>query len=181
MNGSRCSWPAKYPKAVSRPTVQNSSKGKGALCPLAFFLMKSTPITFLLILAALLAAAPDPQTSPKKSASAKKTTAKRKGKSAARPAARQLTPTPERYKEIQQALAKKGYLKSEPNGVWGADSTEALRQFQTDQKLAPSGKINASSLIALGLGPKTAGPATGSVPPAEPPKPSSARPDQPKP
>jgi Putative peptidoglycan binding domain len=135
-------------------------------------------LTFLLILAAL-AAAPDPQTSPKKSASAKKTTAKRKGKSAARPAARQLTPTPERYKEIQQALAKKGYLKSEPNGVWGADSTEALRQFQTDQKLAPSGKINASSLIALGLGPKTAGPATGSVtPPAEPPKPSSTRPDQ---
>ena len=100
-----------------------------------------------------------------------KTVARRKGKSAGRPVARttwqprQQTPTPERYKEIQQALVDKGYLKSEPSGVWDADSTEALRQFQTDRKLTATGKITASSLIGLGLGPKTAGPT------AEPPKP----------
>jgi hypothetical protein len=106
--------------------------------------------------------------------------ARRKGKAAGRPVAtnttwkpRQQTPTPERYKEIQQALVDKGYLKSEPSGVWDADSTEALRQFQTDQKLTATGKITAPSLIGLGLGPRTAGPPADSAtpPPAEPPKP----------
>jgi len=67
-----------------------------------------------------------------------------------------MAPTPERYKEIQQALAEKGYLKSEPNGVWDAQSTDALRQFQTDKQLSPTGKLSSASLIALGLGPKTA-------------------------
>jgi len=108
-----------------------------------------------------------------------KTVARRKGKSGGRPIAkttwqpRQQTPTPERYKEIQQALVDKGYLKSEPSGVWDADSTEALRQFQTDQKLTATGKITAPSLIGLGLGPSTAGPPANSPtpPPVEPPKP----------
>ena len=67
---------------------------------------------------------------------------------------RQLQPTQERYREIQQALAQKGYLASEPTGVWNQDSIDALRRFQTDQKLEPSGKIDSLSLIALGLGPK---------------------------
>src|SRR5437660_958588 len=50
-------------------------------------------------------------------------------------------PTPERYKEIQQALAEKGYYKGEVNGAWGADSTEALRRFQSDQNLKVDGKL----------------------------------------
>ena len=68
--------------------------------------------------------------------------------------ARQLSPTPGRYKEIQKALADRGYLKSEPTGTWDSASQEAMRKFQNDQKLDPSGKITAPSLIALGLGPK---------------------------
>lgn len=60
----------------------------------------------------------------------------------------------ERYSEIQKALAEKGYFKGEPNGVWGADSVTALRQFQTENNLTPDGKIGARSLIGLGLGPK---------------------------
>lgn len=75
--------------------------------------------------------------------------------------ARQAAPTPERYKEIQQALVDKGYLKSEPTGVWDADSIDAMTRFQNDQKLPPTGKLTAASLIKLGLGPSTAGPATG--------------------
>jgi hypothetical protein len=67
---------------------------------------------------------------------------------------RQSAPTPERYREIQQALASKGYLKSEPNGVWDAQSMEAMRQYQTDRKLEPTGKLTAAALIDLGLGPK---------------------------
>src|SRR5260370_32769984 len=38
-------------------------------------------------------------------------------------------PTPERYKEIQQALADKSYYKAEVNGQWAAESTDALRHF----------------------------------------------------
>jgi hypothetical protein len=66
----------------------------------------------------------------------------------------QQAPTPDRYREIQQALASKGYLHSEPNGQWGAESSDALKRFQADQSLMPDGKINSLSLIALGLGPK---------------------------
>ena len=66
----------------------------------------------------------------------------------------QATPSPERYQEIQQALSAKGYFKGEANGEWGSDSVDALRRFQTDQKLEPDGKLGSLSLIALGLGPK---------------------------
>jgi peptidoglycan hydrolase-like protein with peptidoglycan-binding domain len=66
----------------------------------------------------------------------------------------QQAPTADRYREIQQALASKGYLQSEPNGQWGQESSEALKRFQSEQSLMPDGKINSLSLIALGLGPK---------------------------
>jgi hypothetical protein len=144
------------------------------------FLMKhGLALFFLSVLAAALAlpqSATTPSNTPAKKtpAAPAKTTAKtasaakktttptpsKKGKSAKKtvvPAYRQMAPTPERYKEIQQALAEKGYLKSEPNGVWDDQSAEALRQFQTDQKLSPTGKLSSASLIALGLGPKTSG------------------------
>jgi peptidoglycan hydrolase-like protein with peptidoglycan-binding domain len=66
----------------------------------------------------------------------------------------QAAPTPERYKEIQEALAKKGYLHGEASGVWNEDSADALRRFQQDQNLQASGKLDSLSIIALGLGPK---------------------------
>ncbi len=65
----------------------------------------------------------------------------------------QLHPDPERYQEIQKALADRGYFKGEANGVWGDDSVDAMKRFQTDQKLEDTdGKIDALSLIGLGLG-----------------------------
>ena len=106
---------------------------------------------------------------PKKTRSSKKRTSTAVAGSSFRP--RQSGPTPERYREIQQALVDKGYLKSEPNGVWDAQSTDALRQFQTDQKLTPTGKITAASLIGLGLGPKESDDAPSPAP-AETPPPS---------
>ena len=97
-----------------------------------------------------------PRKSAAKSSSKKKTTSSKKAP--ARKAAwrsTQRTPTPERYKQIQQALADKGYLQSgAPNGVWDASSVEALKRFQSDQNLEASGKIDSLSLIALGLGPR---------------------------
>jgi len=68
---------------------------------------------------------------------------------------RQTAPSPERYKEIQQALVAKGYLSPEDAaGAWNQNSVDALKRFQTEQKIDNSGKINSLSLIALGLGPK---------------------------
>jgi hypothetical protein len=85
---------------------------------------------------------------------------------------RQLAPTPQRYKEIQEALASKGYLKPEDaNGTWDQASVDALKKFQAGQNLDSTGKINSLSLIALGLGPKreTAAPKPpGESPPAPP-------------
>ncbi len=101
---------------------------------------------------------------------------------------RQLSPTPERYKEIQDALVAKGYLNAEDaNGQWGQSSAAALKKFQAEQNIESTGKINSLSLIALGLGPKrealpgakAAEPAASK--PAEPaaPKPPETPPAQP--
>ena len=65
-----------------------------------------------------------------------------------------MAPTPERYREIQQALADKGYYSGPVNGFWGAECIDALKRFQQDQNLEPDGKLGALSIIALGLGPK---------------------------
>lgn len=99
------------------------------------------------------------QSSSTKATSSKAAASKRGKKAPVRRATtwrnRQLTPTPDRYKQIQEALAAKGYLPAEQvNGKWDDASSEALKKFQADQKLDASGKINSLSLIALGLGPK---------------------------
>ncbi len=68
---------------------------------------------------------------------------------------RQLAPTPDRYHEIQQALASRGYLQpDQATGAWDQNSADALKRFQQEQNIDASGKINSLSLIALGLGPK---------------------------
>jgi len=112
----------------------------------------------------LFAATTTTPTTSKKKVAAKKTassTSTKKRRSTTRKPtvaswrATQKAPTPERYKEIQQALASKGYLQSEtPSGVWDNSSVSALKKFQEDQSLEPSGKLDSLSLIALGLGPK---------------------------
>jgi peptidoglycan hydrolase-like protein with peptidoglycan-binding domain len=83
----------------------------------------------------------------------------------------QAVPTPERYKEIQQALADKGYYKGAANGEWGPESVDALRRFQADQNLDVDGKIGSLSLIAMGLGPKRVTAQAKTEPPAVPPNP----------
>ena len=132
-------------------------------------------LSFLCAFAGIAAATATKTTA--KTVTAKKVTTKSaaKGKKAPVPVAtwrtRQQNPTPERYKEIQQALVDKGYLKSEPTGVWDADSIGALQRFQMDQKMTATGKINAPSLIGLGLGAKSAG--APEAPPPRPPQPTA--------
>jgi hypothetical protein len=82
---------------------------------------------------------------------------------------RQLAPTPDRYKEIQNALAAKGYLKPEDvNGSWNQASADGLKRFQSEQNIESTGKINSLSLIALGLGPKHDTPAVPTKTPPDP-------------
>ena len=64
------------------------------------------------------------------------------------------TPGPDRLREVQQALLDRGYLASAPNGQWDANSVNALKRFEADQKVKVDGKIDSKMLIALGLGPK---------------------------
>jgi peptidoglycan hydrolase-like protein with peptidoglycan-binding domain len=89
------------------------------------------------------------------------------------PPSYQLHPDPERYQQIQQALAERGYFKGEVNGIWGDDSIEALRKFQADQNLPDDGKITALSLTGLGLGPRHDGSTAGTVPVQPPPSDST--------
>ena len=94
------------------------------------------------------------RTTPKSRTAASKTTKGKKTTVRKASAPRQLAPTKDRYQQIQQALASKGYYSGEPNGAWGPESVEALKRFQSDQNLTPDGKLGSLSLIALGLGPK---------------------------
>lgn len=91
------------------------------------------------------------KTSPQRKASGRARSGKQSA--AARPV-RQTQPAKERLIEIQQALHDRGYLNQAPDGVWGPASEDALRRFQEDQNIKPTGKLNSLSLIALGLGPK---------------------------
>lgn len=65
----------------------------------------------------------------------------------------QTAPSPERYQQIQQSLADRGFYKGEVNGVWGAESQDAMKRFQESQNLPDDGKITSKALIGLGLGP----------------------------
>jgi cytoskeletal protein RodZ len=89
-------------------------------------------------------------TTKKRTASASKKTAKAPVK---RPVGQQR-PTAERYKEIETALYERGYLMETPSGAWTPASAEALSRFQADEDLPPTGKLDALSLIRLGLGPQ---------------------------
>lgn len=133
-------------------------------CPMRWIVLLS-----LATIACLAAPAP----AKKKSAASVKASGKRatKSKGRTRKVSRpsyQLHPDPDRYTEIQKALADRGYFKGEPNGEWKDDSTDALRRFQADQKLPDDGKITALSLSALGLGPKHDGTTASTVPVASP-------------
>ena len=111
-------------------------------------------------------------TAGKKAASSGKKSASAKQAPARYRRSTQREPAPERYQEIQQSLADKGYFSGPVNGTWGADSVAALKRFQRDQNIGDDGKLGSLSLIALGLGPKRGtGPAQSSessTPPQEP-------------
>lgn len=100
-------------------------------------------------------AAPAKKSTAKKAAPRKTTTARRRAPVKKAPP-RQAMPEADRIREIQQALAERGYP-VEPTGKWGPDSIAALKRFQEDHEinnLSGRGKLDPLTLIALGLGPR---------------------------
>ncbi len=65
----------------------------------------------------------------------------------------QLRLEPERVKQIQQALIQAGYLHTEPNGKWDAETHDAMRRYQAENGFAETGLPEAKPLMKLGLGP----------------------------
>jgi len=60
---------------------------------------------------------------------------------------------PARVREIQEALAKAGFFKGKPDGIWGPATREAMKQFQKQHGFTPTGLPEAKPLMLLGLGP----------------------------
>ena len=58
---------------------------------------------------------------------------------------------PERVIEIQRALIERKYLEGEPTGVYDDVTIEAMRQFQTKERIDVTGYPTAHSLKRLGL------------------------------
>jgi peptidoglycan hydrolase-like protein with peptidoglycan-binding domain len=86
----------------------------------------------------------------------------------------QKAPTSDRIREIQDALSREGALDGKPSGKWDATTVEAMKKFQENHGLSPTGKIDAVTLEKLGLGSDTAGKgapipsASSATPPATP-------------
>jgi len=84
----------------------------------------------------------------------KNTSRKRRSRATARG---QKVPTPDRIREIQGALNREGAFEGQPTGKWDSATIEAMKKFQEDHGLSPTGKIDALTLNKLGLGSETAG------------------------
>ena len=105
--------------------------------------------------ALLVSAAPVGLTTAQSSATKKSSTSSKKK---FKPTARgQMAPTPDRIREIQSALKREGALEEEPSGKWDNTTVEAMKKYQGDHGLNPTGKIDALTLQKLGLGSETAG------------------------
>lgn len=86
-----------------------------------------------------------------------KTTSSRHHKGSSRREPKQKVPTKDRVGEIQSALARDGYYHGEPTGKWDSSTVDAMKRFQQDNGLNPTGKLDATSLQKLGLGSDVAG------------------------
>jgi peptidoglycan hydrolase-like protein with peptidoglycan-binding domain len=158
--------PASAPKKTTASKTSPSKTSAGKSSAKATTSVKSTPKTTVAATHATTGkAAPKPAYH--RASGASPTGSKPGTVAARRPAApppyRQQAPTPQRYKEIQQALADKGYFSGPVDGTWGAGSVDALKRFQHDENITEDGKIGSLSLIALGLGPRRAPPSEAAL------------------
>jgi peptidoglycan hydrolase-like protein with peptidoglycan-binding domain len=118
-----------------------------------------TKRTWLIILGAVLlvGAAPVVSTAGNTAAAQSSPNKKKSKKKVKRTPRGQKAPTADRIREIQDALSREGALDGKPSGKWDATSVEAMKKFQGNHGLSPTGKIDAVTLEKLGLGSDTAG------------------------
>jgi peptidoglycan hydrolase-like protein with peptidoglycan-binding domain len=76
----------------------------------------------------------------------------------------QRSPARDRYKQIQLALKRRGYDPGPIDGEWGSKTSAALKRFEKDHDLRADGKLDALTLITLGLGPQRQAAATSQQP-----------------
>jgi peptidoglycan hydrolase-like protein with peptidoglycan-binding domain len=135
-----------------------------------------TKRTWLIILGAVLLVSAAPVVSAAGNAATAQSSAnKKKSKKKVKRTPRgQKAPTSDRIREIQDALSREGALDGKPSGKWDAATVEAMKKFQGNHGLSPTGKIDAVTLEKLGLGSDTAGKgapipsASSATPPATP-------------
>lgn len=141
------------------------------LLPLLAFTLAALPAA---VPAAQKAAVKPPAKQSKQSGAGQKASTRRRTvrkKAATKKPRGQQQPEPQRIREIQQALAGRGYA-VEPTGVWDAATIEALKRFQDDnniRNLTGKGKLDPLTLIALGLGPPQSRPAPSGAAATQPP------------
>ena len=112
----------------------------------------------MLGVALLIGAAPSIYAGARSPAAQSSTSKKKKTKKKTKPTAvGQKTPTPDRIKEIQLALSREGAYSGEPTGKWDNATIEAMKKYQGDNGITPTGKIDALTINKLGLGSDTAG------------------------
>jgi peptidoglycan hydrolase-like protein with peptidoglycan-binding domain len=121
-----------------------------------------TKRTWLCALGAVLLVSAAPVVSAAGNTAATQSSAKKKkgatSKKKVKPTAHgQKTPTPDRVREIQDALNRQGVFDGQPTGKWDDATVDAMKKFQDKHGINPTGKIDASTLNKLGLGPETAG------------------------
>jgi peptidoglycan hydrolase-like protein with peptidoglycan-binding domain len=63
--------------------------------------------------------------------------------------AHHATMTKDQYKAAQEGLAKGGYYKGTPNGVWDKASTSAMKAWQKANKMPVNGKLTSEELTKL--------------------------------
>ena len=95
-----------------------------------------------------------PTTPEKKKAPAKKSARRRAPKSRSA----RTVPGKETVAQAQQVLLDAGYHLGEPDGKMGTATSASVKKFQTDRHLPVTGKLDAITLAALGIGTAT-GPA----------------------
>jgi peptidoglycan hydrolase-like protein with peptidoglycan-binding domain len=121
-----------------------------------------TKRTWLCIFGAVLLVSAAPVVSAGGNASAAQSSVRKKKTTSAKKNSKrtprgQNVPTPDRIREIQSALSREGAFNGQPTGEWDDATVDAMRKFQEDHGLNPTGKIDAVTLNKLGLGSETAG------------------------
>lgn len=94
---------------------------------------------------------PNPQTSPS-GVPQGTTPVKRYSDTVVQPVAKPINVTPDVVRSAQQRLADKGYNPGPADGVAGAQTRAALRKFQADEGLRPTGRLDQPTLAKLDVG-----------------------------